>query len=95
MKERENISPQTAGRRAGMLGVVEVDDDKRRWIYHDHDDPEGPEGRKKMQERAGEGNPMMAKVKEKKKEKEEDGGADDEGGLEAVMRYSMAAKRIW
>ena len=79
MKERESISPQAAGRRAGMLGVVEVDDDKRRWIYHDD-----PEGRTKMKER--EGNPM-AKVKK------EDGAGDE--GLEAVMRYSMAAKRIW
>lgn len=83
MKERERISTHTEGRRAGGLGVVEVDDDKRRWIYQDD-----PTGRKRMKEREG-GN--MAKVKQKEKEKESTEGE----GLEAVMRYSMAAKRIW
>lgn len=81
MKERENISTHAEGRRAGGLGAVEVDDDKRRWIYQDD-----PAGRKRMKERAG---GKMGKVKEK--DKESAGGE----GLEAVMRYSMAAKRIW
>ena len=81
MKERESISTHAEGRRTGGLGVVEVDDDKRRWIYQDD-----PAGRRQMKEREGN---KMAKVKEQGKE--EAGGE----GLEAVMRYSMAAKRIW
>ena len=39
MKEREGAIVDTAGRRVGGWGVVEVDDDKKRWIYHD--DPAG------------------------------------------------------
>lgn len=81
MKERENIPTHTGGRRAGGLGVVEVDDDKRRWIYRDD-----PAGFKKTKERAGD---EMVRVKQKEKEGP---GAE---GLEAVMRYTMAAKRIW
>lgn len=80
MKERESVSTHAEGRRAGGLGVVEVDDDKRRWIYQDD-----PAGRKQMKEQEAD---RIAKVKEKK-----EGVAGE--GLEAVMRYSMAAKRIW
>ena len=39
MKEREKEEVGTGGRRVGGWGVVEVDDDKRRWIYKD--DPDG------------------------------------------------------
>lgn len=39
MKEREKEDMGTGGRRTGGWGVVEVDDDKRRWIYQD--DPDG------------------------------------------------------
>ncbi|KAI4216914.1 MAG: hypothetical protein LQ351_000863 [Letrouitia transgressa] len=39
MKERESASIHAEGRRVGGWGVVEVDEDKRRWIYKD--DPEG------------------------------------------------------
>jgi hypothetical protein len=35
MKERERRSADAHGRRVGGLGAVEVDDDKRRWIYED------------------------------------------------------------
>lgn len=80
MKERESISTHAEGRRAGGLGVVEVDDDKRRWIYQDD-----PAGRKRMKEREG---------GKTAKEKGDGAGAGGEG-LEAVMRYSMVAKRIW
>ena len=79
IKERESISTHTEGRRAGGLGVVEVDDDKRRWIYQDD-----PAGRKRMKAREG---GKIAKEKERESTEGE--------GLEAVMRYSMAAKRIW
>ena len=46
MKEREKASTQTGGRRLGGWGVVEVDEDKRRWIYADD-----PEGAKRLRER--------------------------------------------
>ena len=39
MKDRERQSIDTQGRRIGGWGVVEVDEDKRRWIYED--DKEG------------------------------------------------------
>ena len=39
MKERERVVVDTVGRRIGGWGVVEVDEDKKRWIYQD--DPEG------------------------------------------------------
>ena len=39
MKERERMVVETGGRRVGGWGVVEVDEDKKRWIYAD--DPEG------------------------------------------------------
>ncbi|CAD6590660.1 MAG: hypothetical protein ASARMPREDX12_004620 [Alectoria sarmentosa] len=46
MKERENTSTHADGRRVGGWGVVEVDEDKRRWIYKDD-----PEAAKKLRER--------------------------------------------
>ena len=39
MKEREKLSIDAGGRRIGGWGTVEVDEDKRRWIYAD--DPDG------------------------------------------------------
>ena len=35
MKKREQTNYDTGGRRLGGWGVVEVDDDKKRWIYDD------------------------------------------------------------
>ncbi len=46
MKERENTSAHADGRRVGGWGVVEVDEDKRRWIYNDD-----PDGANKLRER--------------------------------------------
>lgn len=83
MKERERISVHADGRRVGGLGVVEVDDDKRRWIYGDD-----PAGRRQTKERKG---GETSKATATAKEKEEAGGE----GLEGVIRYSMVAKRIW
>ncbi|KAI9660303.1 MAG: hypothetical protein M1829_006505 [Trizodia sp. TS-e1964] len=39
MRERQKQATSTTGRRLGGWGVVEVDEEKRRWIYQD--DPEG------------------------------------------------------
>lgn len=39
MKERERVVADTGGKRVGGWGIVEVEEDKRRWIYAD--DPEG------------------------------------------------------
>lgn len=38
MKERERQSADMHGRRVGGFGAVEVDEDKRRWIYEDDQD---------------------------------------------------------
>ena len=46
MKEREKVSSHADGRRLGGWGVVEVDEDKRRWIYKDDLD-----GARKLRER--------------------------------------------
>ena len=46
MKEREKTSSHADGRRVGGWGVVEVDEDKRRWIYKDDAD-----GARKLRER--------------------------------------------
>ncbi|KAL8816931.1 MAG: hypothetical protein Q9223_004143 [Gallowayella weberi] len=46
MKEREKESVHAEGRRVGGWGVVEVDEDKRRWIYMDD-----AEGARKSRER--------------------------------------------
>lgn len=46
MKEREHESAHAEGRRMGGWGVVEVDQDKRRWIYKDD-----VEGARKLRER--------------------------------------------
>lgn len=39
MKEREMLNVETGGKRIGGWGVVDVDEEKRRYIHHD--DPEG------------------------------------------------------
>lgn len=46
MKERENTSTHADGRRVGGWGVVEVGEDKRRWIYKDD-----PDAARKLRER--------------------------------------------
>ena len=46
MKENEIISTDAEGRRFGGWGVVEVDDEKRNWIYNDD-----TAGAKRMKER--------------------------------------------
>lgn len=72
MKDREQQSSDTNGKRVGGWGVVEVDEDKRRWIYDDDLD-----GLREL------------------KERHERGRRKSELKLDAVQRYTMAAKRIW
>lgn len=67
-------------RRVGGWGVVEVTDDKRRWIYAD--DPDGLKRVKGKEDR------------EKEKERGV-GGMTEELSMEHVSRYEMVAKRIW
>ncbi|KAJ4359709.1 uncharacterized protein N0V89_000265 [Didymosphaeria variabile] len=38
MKERERMNVETGGKRIGGWGVVDVDEEKRRWIYNDDPD---------------------------------------------------------
>ena len=56
MKERERQVVDTHGKRVGGWGVVEVNEDKRRWIYEDD-----PDGLRELREREERGR----KVKEK------------------------------
>ena len=79
MKEREKTSIHAEGRRVGGWGIVEVDEDKRRWIYADD-----PEGAKKLRERE-------IATKEKEARLEREGGQS----FEKVSRYDMIHKRIW
>ena len=65
MKQREKTPIHAEGRRVGGWGVVEVDEDKRRWIYADD-----PEGAKKLRERE-------IATKEKEARLERDGQAFD------------------
>ncbi|KAF2116163.1 eukaryotic membrane protein family-domain-containing protein [Lophiotrema nucula] len=57
MKERERVSVETGGKRIGGWGVVDVNEDQRRWIYNDD-----PEGLKRLRDRD---------EKEKKREQRE------------------------
>ena len=79
MKEREKVSVHAEGRRVGGWGVVEVDEDKRRWIYEDDH-----EGAIDLRERE-------TAVKEKEARFSREGGES----FERVSRYDMINKRIW
>jgi len=50
MQEQKKQTFDTQGRRVGGWGAVEVDEDKRRWIYEDD-----PEGLKNLREREAKG----------------------------------------
>ena len=79
MKVRERTSVHAEGRRVGGWGVVEVDEDKRRWIYADD-----AAGARKLRQRERD-------TVEREKRVEREGGESFAG----VSRYSMVAKRIW
>ena len=83
MKEREknSIHQVEGGKRVGGWGVVEVGEDKRRWIYEDD-----PNGLQALQDR--ENRDRM------KREKERDAGVGA-NAFERVVRYELAGKRIW
>ncbi|KAF2197438.1 DUF747-domain-containing protein [Delitschia confertaspora ATCC 74209] len=84
MKEREKMVFETGGKRVGGWGVVECQDEKRRWIY------EGDEaGLRRIRER--EERAKRAAEREGRGE----GGNSKGDGLERVVRYDMVAKRIW
>lgn len=79
MKERENTPVHAEGERVGGWGVIEVDDDKRRWIYRDD-----PEGARKLREKE------RAFKEQGRRPNKEDGEP-----FSGVSRYSMVSKRIW
>jgi Eukaryotic membrane protein family len=83
MKEREKnpIHHIEGGRRVGGWGVVEVDQDKRRWIYEDDED-----GLRVVQDREDRDKAKRERDKEK--------GVGLES-FDKVKRYEMVAKRIW
>lgn len=80
MRERELSSVETGGKRVGGWGVVDVDEEKRRWIHVD--DPEGLRALRERDEKA-----------RRKEEAERERGVG--AGLGHVSRYAMVAKRIW
>ncbi|KAK5452232.1 hypothetical protein LTS15_007298 [Exophiala xenobiotica] len=83
LREKSAIHHVEGGRRVGGWGVVEVDEDKRRWIYEDD-----PAGLRTLREREERDRQKQQKDKDK----------DREHGVEAfdkVKRYEMVAKRIW
>ena len=84
MKEREKEDVSTGGRRIGGLGVVEVDDDKRRWIYLD--DPEGAKASREREKKT-----MMTN----RDQQNGQGGGNMVDSFSGISRYSMVAKRIW
>lgn len=81
LREKNPIHHVEGGRRIGGWGVVEVDEDKRRWIYED--DPAGLRALREREER------------EKQKQQKDKDNGDRLDGLDKVKRYEMAAKRIW
>jgi len=95
MKVRESESSLTDGKRLGGWGMVEMGEDRRRWIYED--DAEGLKG---LREREARGREKERERREGVREvmKETNGnkeGGKRPGGLGSVRRYSMVAKRIW
>ena len=84
MKEREREDVGAGGRRIGGWGIVEVDDDKRRWIYLD--DPEGAKASREREKKA-----MMTN-----RDSQNGQGSGNVGdSFSGISRYSMVAKRIW
>lgn len=80
MKKREHQTYDTGGKRVGGWGMIEVDEDKRRWIYDDD-----PEGLRKLREKE-------RVAKEKSEKAVANGTATD---FSRISRYEMSAKRIW
>lgn len=98
MKERERRtgSVEAGGRRVGGWGTVEVDEDKRRWIYVDDQD-----GLRSLRERekrrdvdGGEATGRDGGSVDKEREREREREKERER-LWGVERYAMVAKRIW
>ncbi|KIV80128.1 hypothetical protein PV11_07649 [Exophiala sideris] len=81
LREKSVIHHVEGGRRVGGWGVVEVDEDKRRWIYED--DPAGLRALRERDER------------ERQKQQREKEKAHGVEAFDKVKRYEMVAKRIW
>lgn len=79
MRERDRAAVDVGGKYIGGWGVVDVDEDKRRWIYNDD-----PEALKRLRDRDEKEKARIEKERER-------GGA----GFGHVERYAMVAKRIW
>lgn len=88
MKSREGQRAQTAGKRSGWAGgVVEIGDDRRRWLFADDE-----VGLRALREKERE-------EREKGEKGEGQGARGGEqqvgSGLEGVERYAMVGKKIW
>ncbi|KAI1623670.1 eukaryotic membrane protein family-domain-containing protein [Exophiala viscosa] len=81
LREKSAVHQVEGGRRVGGWGVVEVDEDKRRWIYED--DPAGLRALRERDER---------ERQKQQREKEKGHGVE---AFDKVQRYEMVAKRIW
>jgi hypothetical protein len=80
-RERNPIHHVEGGRRVGGWGVVEVDEDKRRWIYDD--DPAGLRALRDREER------------DRQKHQKERDRSNAVDAFDRVKRYEMLGKRIW
>ena len=60
MRAREMMDAETGGKMLGGFGTVDVDEEKRRWIYNDD-----PEGLRKLRERDEKFKEVVRKEREK------------------------------
>ena len=96
MKQRETMDVDAQGKRVGGWGVVEVSDEKRRWIYKGEEDEWKAKGRD-----SGDRPPNGFQDGDGGKEGRADDSVNAAQGRMGkddwsnVRRYDMVAKRIW
>ena len=94
MKEREATDLNAKGKRLGGWGVVEMSDDKRRWIYRGEEDEWKAGGKD-----AAKATNSSMQGEHHKAEGSTEAHTRHQGKIEDdwshVRRYDMVAKRIW
>ena len=94
MKEREAIDLNAKGKRLGGWGVVEMSDEKRRWIYRGEEDEWKARGKDaaKATNNSVQGEHYKAEGSTEAHIRTQSKTKDD---WSHVRRYDMVAKRIW